>query len=482
MQTTKPHAALLASPGMGHFIPVLELGKRLVSEHGFNATVFVVTTDTSLSQSQLLKKSHPIPKLLDIVLLPPVDISTLINPTTGILAQLAIMMRQALPSLRQAISAMKFCPTALIVDIFGTEAFAISEELNMLKYVFITSTAWFLALTIHLPTLDAKVVEEEHVRNHEPLMIPGCSSVRFEDTFEPVLDRNNQMYIEYIRMGVQMPTADGILVNTWQDLEPKTLGALGDKRKLGWVAQAPVYAVGPLVRPVKPGSSSDVLGWLDMQPQQSVVYVSFGSGGTLSAKQTTELAWGLELSEQRFIWVVRPPVEDDAAAAIFKTGHRSDNTPDFLPDGFLTRNQKKGLVVPMWAPQTEILSHPSVGGFLSHCGWNSTLESIVNGLPMIAWPLYAEQGMNATMLTEDIGVAVRLKSTPPVVVSREEIETTIRQVMEDKGDAIRARAKTLKSSAEKALSKGGSSYNSLSYVANDCEIRLRYIKTKAEGA
>ncbi|KAF2295087.1 hypothetical protein GH714_031433 [Hevea brasiliensis] len=458
MQTTKPHAALLASPGMGHFIPVLELGKRLVSEHGFNATVFVVTTDTSLSQSQLLKKSHPIPKLLDIVLLPLVDISTLINPTTGILAQLAIAMRQALPSLRQAISAMKFCPTALIVDIFGTEAFAIAEELNMLKYVFITSTAWFLALTIHLPTLDAKVVEEEHVRNHEALMIPGCSPVRFEDTFEPVLDRNNQMYIEYIRMGFEMPTADGILVNTWQDLEPKTLGALGDKRQLGWVAQAPVYPVGPLVRPVKPGSSSDVLGWLDMQPQQSVVYVSFGSGGTLSAKQTTELAWGLELSEQRFIWVVRPPVEDDAAAAIFKTGHRSDNTPDFLPDGFLTRNQKKGLVVPMWAPQTEILSHPSV---VDSC---HTVR------------------MNATMLTEDIGVAVRLKSTPPVAVGREEIETTIRQVMEDKGDAIRARAKTLKSSAEKALSKGGSSNNSLSYVANDCEIRLRYIKTKAEGA
>lgn len=479
MQTMKPHVTLLASPGMGHLIPVLELGKRLVSDHGFIATIFVVTTNTSLSQSQLLKS--PIPQLLEIVLLPPVDISALINPSTGILTQLAIMMRQALPSLRQAISAMRFRPTALIVDLFGTEAFAIAEELNMLKYVFITSTAWFLALTIHLPALDAKVVEEEHVKNHEPLLIPGCSSLRFDDTFEPVLDRNNQMYVEYIRMGIEMPTADGILVNTWQDLEPKTLGALGDNMKLGWVTQAPVYPIGPLIRPAEPGLSSEVLAWLDMQPQQSVVYVSFGSGGTLSAKQTTELAWGLELSEQRFIWVVRPPVEDDAAAAVFKTGKRSDETPDFLPDCFLTRTQKTGLVILKWAPQAEILSHPSVGGFLSHCGWNSTLESIANGVPMIAWPLYAEQRMNAAMLTEDIGVAVRSTANPSEVVGREEIESMIREIMEKKGNARRARAEALKLSGENALRKGGSSYNSLSHVANDCVMSLKHLKAKAHG-
>ncbi|KAJ6420028.1 hypothetical protein OIU84_030034 [Salix udensis] len=481
MQNTKPHAALLSSPGLGHFIPVIELGKRLVTNHGFSVTVFVVTTDNSLSKSQLLKQS-PCPDLLNIVLLPPVDVSGLITPATGILSQLAIMMREALPKLRSAIVAMIFCPTVLIVDLFGIEAMVIAEEFNMLKYAFITSTAWFLALTLHMPTID-KVIEDNHVKNQQALLIPGCKSLEFGDTFEPILDRNDQMYIEYKRMGVDLQKFDGILVNTWQDLEGTTLVALEDGKKSGRVAQVPVFPVGPLVRAVKPaGPKSEMLEWLDMQPTESVIYVSFGSGGTLSAKQTTELACGLESSGQRFIWVVRPPIENDSAATVFKTNHRTDDTPDFLPDGFLTRTRKIGVVVPMWAPQTEILSHPSVGGFVSHCGWNSTLESIVNGVPMIAWPLYAEQGMNAAMLSEDIGVAIRSKSFPArELVVREEIETMVRTIM-DEGDARRARVKTLKSSAEKALSKAGSSYNSLAQVANDCESAFKYLKAKAQGA
>ncbi|KAH8503517.1 hypothetical protein H0E87_014701 [Populus deltoides] len=392
MQNTKPHAALLSSPGMGHLIPVLELGKRLVTNHGFTVTIFVVTTDNSLSKSQLLKQS-PCPDLLNIVLLPPVDVSSLITPTTGILAQLAIMMREALPKLQSAILAMEFCPTVLIVDFFGTEAMVIADEFNMLKYAFMTSTAWFLALTLHMPTID-KAIEDNHVKNQQALLIPGCKSLEFRDTFEPVLDRNDEMYIEYKRMGFEMQKFDGILVNTWQDLEGTTLGALEDEKRSGRVAQVPIYPVGPLVRAITPGPKSEMLEWLDMQPIESVIYVSFGSGGALSARQTTELACGLESSGQRFIWVVRPPIEGDSAAT-------------------------------------------------------------------------------------DIGVAIRSKSLPAKeVVVREEIETMVRTIM-DKGDARRARAKTLKSSAEKALSKGGSSYNSLAHVANDCETAFKYLKVKA---
>ncbi|XWS42019.1 hypothetical protein CRYUN_Cryun17cG0132700 [Craigia yunnanensis] len=473
MQSRKPHAALLVSPGMGHLIPVLELGKRLVYYHGFTVTIFIVTTDTSLSQSQLLKLSQT-SNLLELVLLPPVDISGQIDQTTSILTQLTMMTREALPSLRSAILAMKVPPVALIVDIFGTEAFAIAKEFMMLKYVFITSNAWFLALTVHVPTLD-KEVEDDHVNNQKPLFIPGCKPICFVDSFEPILRRNNQVYKEYLRMGTEISTADGILVNTFHELEPGTLAALNDKRKLGLVANAPVYPIGPLVRPVEPGMRSEVLSWLDMQPTESVIYVSFGSGGTLSGKQTIELAWGLEKSQQRFIWVVRPPVENDSAATVFKTSNGCADFPNYLPDGFLNRTGKNGLVVPIWAPQAEILSHPSIGGFLSHCGWNSSLESIVNGVPMIVWPLYAEQKMNATMLAEHIGVATRSKLLPSEdVIGRSEIEAMVRKIMVDKeGEAIRAQVKMLKSCAAKALSKGGFSYNSLAKVAKDCEITLQ---------
>lgn len=481
MQNTKPHAALLASPGMGHLIPVLELGKRLVTYHGFHVTLFVVATDASTTQS-LLKEPYP---NINIITLPLVDISGLIDPAATVVTKLAVMMRETLPSLRSAILALKSPPTALIVDLFGTEAFAVAEEFNMLKYVFDTSNAWFFAITIYFPTIDRNL-EDKHVIQKQPLRIPGCKSVRFEDTLGAYLDRNDQMYIEYKRIGIEMPMADGILMNTWEDLEPTTLGALRDFQMLGRVAKAPVYPIGPLARPVGPSvPRNQVLNWLDNQPNESVIYVSFGSGGTLSTEQMAELAWGLELSKQRFVWVVRPPIDNDAAGAFFNLDDGSEGIPSFLPEGFLARTREVGLVVPLWAPQVEILAHPSVGGFLSHCGWNSTLESITNGVPMIAWPLYAEQKMNATILTEELGMAVQPKTLASErVVVRAEIEMMVRKIMEDEeGFGIRKRVNELKHSGEKALSsKGGSSYNSLSQIAKQCELSLHFQKAKAQGA
>ncbi|KAH8503514.1 hypothetical protein H0E87_014698 [Populus deltoides] len=384
MQNTKPHAALLASPGMGHLIPVLELGKRLVTYHGFHVTLLVVATDASTTQS-LLKEPYP---NINITTLPLVDISGLIDPAATVVTKLAVMMRETLPSLRSAILALKSPPTALIVDLFGTEAFAVAEEFNMLKYVFDTSNAWFFAITIYVPTIDRNL-EDKHVIQKQPLRIPGCKSVRFEDTLGAYLDRNDQMYIEYKRIGIEMPMADGILMNTWEDLEPTTLGALRDFQMLGRVAKAPVYPIGPLARPVGPSvPRNQVLNWLDNQPNESVIYVSFGSGGTLSTEQMAELAWGLELSKQRFVWV-------------------------------------------------------------------------------------------------ELGVAVQPKTLASErVVVRAEIEMMVRKIMEDEeGFGIRKRVNELKHSGEKALSsKGGSSYNSLSQIAKQCELSLHFQKAKAHGA
>ncbi|KAB1225257.1 Hydroquinone glucosyltransferase [Morella rubra] len=114
----------------------------------------------------------------------------------------------------------------------------------------------------------------------------------------------------------------------------------------------------------------------------------------LSFDHLTELALGLELSGQRFVWVVRSPNNGPADAAY--VGNRSHKDPlACLPNGFGERIEGRGLVVPSWAPQTRILRHGSIGGFLTHCGWNSTLESIASGIPLIVWPLFAEQRMNA---------------------------------------------------------------------------------------
>lgn len=137
-----------------------------------------------------------------------------------------------------------------------------------------------------------------------------------------------------------------------------------------------------------------------------------------------------------------------------------------------------GQVFTKWAPQSEILAHGSIGGFLTHCGWNSSLESILNGVPMIAWPLFAEQKMNATQLAEDYGVAVRPKVAPSKeIVGEDEIEMMARNVMEGNGKAMRARVKELKKSGEKALAEGGSTFNTLSQLANQFQLNCQRQKS-----
>ena len=462
---------------MGHLIPVLELAKRLVSHQSFKVTVFVVAADhASIANSQLLQSPSGSDDLLDIILLPFIDLSNVVEPDASFITKIVIMMLESLPFLRSEISKMEFRPTALVVDLFGTDALGIADEFNMLKYVFIASNAWFFAVMLYGPEIDRKEVDE-HVKNQKPLNIPGCKPVKLADTLDVFfMDPNDPLYQGFVGTGIKMSLTDGILVNSWEELEPTTIKALGEAKKV------PVYPIGPLVRPIeKPVLGNQVINWLDKQPKESVIYVSFGSGGTLSAQQVLELACGLELSQQRFLWVARPPTENDTSGSFFTVGNGSDGTLDYLPDGFLARTQDKGLVVPMWAPQVEVLSHPSVGGFLTHCGWNSTMESIINGVPMIAWPLYSEQKMNAAMLTEEIGASIRAKAVESDgLVGREEIKSMVRRILVDsEGQNIRARIKELKNSAAKALTEGGSSYNSLSQVAEICIQRL---KTKAYGA
>ncbi|XP_056174833.1 anthocyanidin 3-O-glucosyltransferase 5-like [Syzygium oleosum] len=476
----KLRAVLLSSPGMGHLVPVIELGNRLVADNGFEVTIFILPLQASLAEAEIIE-SVMTPKLLDIVELPPPDLSAVgLGPDAAVVTRLAVMMRESRQAFRSALAAMEAWPDVLIVDLFGTEHLCIGDELGIPRYAYVATNAWFLALLLHLPTLD-KEVKGEYVDRTEPLEIPGCKLVRPEDVVDPMLDRSDQQYREFVRLAGEIPMGDGILLNVWEDLQAETLAALRNEELLGRVANSPVYTVGPLIRPVRPAVlGKELLEWLDKQPSDSVMFVSFGSGGTLSAEQLVELAWGLELSQQRFIWVLRQPTVKSLDGSYFDVGKGGvgDGVLSFLPSGFTARTRDIGFILPSWGPQVEILSHPSVGGFLSHCGWNSTLESIANGVPMIAWPLYAEQRLNATLLTEEIGVAVRPKVLPSKkIVGREEIEKLVRTVMVEKeGHTLRARVRELKSSAQKAVAEGGSSYGSLSKMKEDCKMMIRQIK------
>ena len=166
--------------------------------------------------------------------------------------------------------------------------------------------------------------------------------------------------------------------------------------------------IGPLLPPAylsteAVGSSSNsttedrdhCLRWLDSQPEGSVVFVSFGSVSSLRDKQITALATGLADSGHKFLYVCRPPAQWDGRDPIDKSLAPSE----YLPDGYEGRIEGQGYLVRGWAPQLEILSHPAVGGFLTHCGWNSVLESLCRAVPLLAWPLQAEQRMNCRFVT-----------------------------------------------------------------------------------
>ncbi|OVA18656.1 UDP-glucuronosyl/UDP-glucosyltransferase [Macleaya cordata] len=473
----KTHIAILASPGMGHIIPSLELAKSLVSHHDLKVTLFVPTTSSSSSESstpqtQLLTSLSSLPPqdLLNLINLPPVDISNVVPTESHLAIRISAVVRESLPSVRSIIEkSQQQVPTVLITDMFGTDAFEIiGDAFQMSKYLFFTSNLSALAILAYMPKLDPM-----ELMNEPLLRVPGCKPVRVEDLGDSFSYPNCGDHARMVQHARRYVQTSGVLVNTFEDLEPETHRALSDDEIARLIPLPRVYTVGPIIKSAvaSPEGPIHCLSWLDMQPHDSVLFVSFGRGGTLSAEQVTELAWGLELSQQRFIWVLRKPNDITLVSSTYlgDAGGGQDDPSEFLPDGFLSRTRGVGLVVPNWAPQVEILSHASIGGFLSHCGWNSTLESIVNGVPMIPWPLFAEQRLNASMLSDDIGVAVRspIQSSKGVIVGREEIERMVRLVMEgEEGKVMRRRAKELKNNGLGAVAKGGSSYNSLSQLAD----------------
>ncbi|KAE8100547.1 hypothetical protein FH972_018435 [Carpinus fangiana] len=464
----KPHVAVLPSPGLGHVIPLLELAKVLVVHHGVQVSFLNITTEASVAQNQLLHP-HTLPPGLRVIDLPPADISTLVSEETLVLTRLCINVEESLKPLKSVLMELGKLQ-ALVIDLFCTQAFEICNELSIPTYTFFTPSTSFLAFSLYLPTLD-RDVDCEFIDLPAPVQVPGCTPVRIDDLLDQVRNRKIDEYRWFLLHVNRLPMAAGIFLNSWEDLEPVSFKAIREHPFYQKTPTPPVHPIGPLLKRDAATTESDAecLAWLDEQPSNSVLFVALGSGGTLTAAQLTELAWGLEMSRQRFIVVARKPSDASASATFFNVGGDINDPKAYLPEGFLERTKGVGMAVPSWGPQELVLGHPSTGAFLSHCGWNSTLESITHGIPMVAWPLYAEQRMNATMLVEEVGVAVKPVVEPGKgVVEREEIERVVRMVLEgEEGKVMRRRARELKVKAEKTLNFGGSSYESLSRVTKE---------------
>lgn len=245
-------------------------------------------------------------------------------------------------------------------------------------------------------------------------------------------------------------SSSGVIVNTFADLEGAEL------RKIADGVSAPVFAIGPLHR-ISSGADSSLLiqdrsclDWLDKQEAGSVLYVSFGSLASMNQEELVETAWGLANSGAPFLWVIRPDLVQ---------GSQKVST---LPGGFEEETRGRGMVV-SWAPQQEVLEHSSVGGFWTHNGWNSTLESICEGVPMICRPHFADQMINARYVQEVWRTGFELEGK----LERAKIERAVRKlVFEEEGLEMKRRAKDLKNKARRCIEKGGSSEIAIDSLVN----------------
>ncbi|KAF3671765.1 UDP-glucose flavonoid 3-O-glucosyltransferase 7 [Capsicum annuum] len=203
-------------------------------------------------------------------------------------------------------------------------------------------------------------------------------------------------------------------------------------------------------------SEQQCLDWLNTKEPKSVIYICFGSMSIFSSAQLLEIAIALEASDQQFIWVV-------------KQSTTNEEQDKWMPEGFEENLNGRGLIIKGWAPQVLILDHEAIGGFVTHCGWNSLLEGVAAGVPMVTWPLSAEQFFNEKLLVEILKIGVPVgaqawsqRTDSRVPINRENIQRAVTKLMVgQEADEMRRRAAALGKSAKMAVEKGGSSDNSL---------------------
>ncbi len=283
--------------------------------------------------------------------------------------------------------------------------------------------------------------------------------IRLKDlpSFFRTTDPNDVILNFVIESAKRAPKASSIIVHTFDALEQEVLDALS-------TSMFPrVYAIGPLqpllnYLPNDPLESigyslwkeeSECLHWLSSKAPNSVLYVNFGSITVITPQQLVEFGWGLANSKQLFLWIIRPDL------VVGESG--------ILPPEFESETKERGLIA-SWCPQEEVLNHHSVGGFLTHCGWNSTIESLCAGVPMLCWPFLADQQTNCKYICNEWGIGMEIKND----VKREEVEKIVRELMEgEKGKKMKKKAMEWKKLAEEATEPLGSSSINLNNFVSD---------------
>ncbi|KAI7751515.1 hypothetical protein M8C21_022427 [Ambrosia artemisiifolia] len=470
------HFLVIPMGSPGHYIPTVDMAK-LLAQHGVQVTI-VTTPVNALRFGSILDQA--IQSGLPICFLEfPLPYKEFGLPEgcesiddlpdmkmTGALMQAYTSLQT---QVEQYIEQLNPRPNCILADTFLLWPGETAKKFQIPRIMF-DGMNCFTQMCNHVLHL-SKVYESVGDSELESFVLPGLPD-RIELTrsqlpfaFNPKI-KGMSDYNEKLR--VSESEAYGVVVNSFEELEQ---GYVDEYKK---VKGDNVWCIGPLSlcqkdesEKVQRGNKSSVnknecLKWLDSQETGSVIYACLGSVSRVEPAHLIELALALESSKRPFIWVVR-------------AGHKTEKIEKWIEEQeFEKRTKDRALLIHGWAPQLLVLSHPAIGGFLTHCGWNSTLEGVCAGVPLITWPQFQEQFYNEKLVVQVLrtGVSVGAQKTsvlwgdddkPGELVKSEAFVKAIEMVMEEgkEGEERRKRAKELSKMANKAIEEGGSSHRNM---------------------
>ncbi|KAE8718293.1 UDP-glycosyltransferase 74E1 [Hibiscus syriacus] len=428
---------VLPYPIQGHINPMLQFSKRLASK-GLKVTL--ITTSKSMQPSASSIHFHSI------------DFQEA-ETTTGIDEHIRLYESLIPARLAQFIEKHQIYSQhrakVLVYDSCMPWALDVAKRLGLQGASFFTQCWAVNAIFYHLKLGTLKVPSEEQIRTNAVVSLPSMPELEISDLPSAAYDNSGSypgLWNLIRRQFSNFQEADWTFCNTYDKLEHQIINWMASK----W----PIKTIGPTVPSMyldKRLQDDDDYGlhlfklhtdlcieWLNSKETGSVIYVAFGSIAGLTEKQMGELTMGLKSTKKHFLWVVRETEQNK------------------LPSNFIEETSEKGLV--SWSPQLDVLSHRAVGCFMTHCGWNSTLEALSIGVPMIAMPQWTDQMTNAKFVVDVWEVGIRVKKDGNGIITKEEIQRCVREVMEgERSLDIKRNSEKWRKLAIDAVDDGGSS-------------------------
>nr|XP_043634576.1 UDP-glycosyltransferase 43-like [Erigeron canadensis] len=457
MMNKRTEVAIIATPTIGNLVPAVEFATHLINHHSNRISVTIL--DISMPQWPLVHdyiQSHTSTQHIRFIKLSPPNSDQPIDRHKSVIEFISLHIKNHKHIIKETLKNIPL--VGLFIDMFCTSMIDVANELNIPCYMFFQSPAAYLSFVLHLTALVAKPGSVTELK------VPGFTNLVPPNAFPSYcIDKDELGYSCFIHHTLRYKETKGIVVNTFQELEPYVLESLSSSYNI-----PPVYPVGPIIDHAGPAkwhgnrsAHEKIIQWLDQQPESSVVFLCFGSMGSLNRVQVREIATGLEKSGYRFLWTIREPPK--GKLALPNDYHDFDD--DLFPNGFIDRTVGRGLVCG-WVSQVSVLAHNAIGGFVSHCGWNSILESIWYGVPIATWPLYAEQHLNAFEMVKELGLSMeikRLDDKKSDLVLAHDVEKGVRELMDGE---LRKKVKEMSEKCKKTLVKNGTSYQALDDLVN----------------